>query len=327
MNAQSLLQQFALYHRRLNKFTFYLSHAYLELLPRQFFSRSYQEVIKKLAQLPDEKQQQILMRVDYYHRLQVPFKIENARAMIGNFKRQKPSTYYFDLARLLRYFPADRYFDYLFGDVIHIPETPSFVKSRPITSENENSILLKLDSVRHFYVMRDKLPFERKKPLLVWRGAAHQIQRQKFLEQYHHLSCVDVGCVHEKSRNKPYHRAYLTIPEQLKYKYILSIEGNDVATNLKWIMYSNSLCFMTVPKYETWLMEGALQANVHYVALRDDYSDLEEKIDFYERYPEAALEIIQNAQIWMQQFMNKEEELLVSLLVMQKYFQLSGQIN
>ena len=46
--------------------------------------------------------------------------------------------------------------------------------------------------------------------------------------------------------------------DNLNYKFILAIEGYDVATNLKWIMSSNSLAVMPRPTYATWFMEGTL---------------------------------------------------------------------
>ena len=50
----------------------------------------------------------------------------------------------------------------------------------------------------------------------------------------------------------------MTINEQLHYKFILCSEGNDVASNLKWVMSSNSIAVMPKPKFETWFMEGIL---------------------------------------------------------------------
>jgi protein lpsA len=115
----------------------------------------------------------------------------------------------------------------------------------------------------------------------------------------------------------------MSVGQQLQYKYILSIEGNDVATNLKWILASRSLCFMTTPVYETWLLEGLLQPEVHYVHLQPDYSDFEEKLAFYQQHPDAAERIIRNANAYMQPFFNSRQELITSLLVMQKYFELA----
>ena len=42
-------------------------------------------------------------------------------------------------------------------------------------------------------------------------------------------------------------------------------------------------------------MEGTLIPNYHYVLLKDDYSDIQEKMDYYNNHPEEALRIIKNA--------------------------------
>ena len=113
----------------------------------------------------------------------------------------------------------------------------------------------------------------------------------------------------------------------MKYRYIISIEGNDVASNLKWIMASNSLCLMPAPVYETWFMEGTLQPGLHYVQLRSDFADLEEKILHYEKHPDQAREIVRNANAYVKQFAHRRREQVLSLLVLYKYFALTGQLE
>lgn len=115
-------------------------------------------------------------------------------------------------------------------------------------------------------------------------------------------------------------KEYLTIPQQLEYKFVCCIEGNDVATNLKWVMASNSLAVMPRPTYETWFMEGRLIGGYHYVEIKKDYSDLIEKMEYYIRHPEEAERIIEHAHEYVRQFMNPKQEAVISLLVMQKYF-------
>ena len=100
----------------------------------------------------------------------------------------------------------------------------------------------------------------------------------------------------------------LTPQQQFAYRYILSVEGCDVATNLKWVMASNSVCLMPRPRYETWFMEGALIAGHHYVEVRDDFSDLEEKIDELEADPLRAREIVANANRHVAMFRNGRME-------------------
>ena len=117
----------------------------------------------------------------------------------------------------------------------------------------------------------------------------------------------------------------MSIYDQLAYKFIFCIEGVDTATSIKWVMSSNSLCVMPKPKYETWFMEGKLQANVHYIEVNEDFSDAEEKIQYYMKHEDEALKIINNANNYINQFQNLKREKLISLLVMDKYFSMSGQ--
>jgi len=124
----------------------------------------------------------------------------------------------------------------------------------------------------------------------------------------------------------PWQKPKMSLAKQLQYKFILCIEGNDVASNLKWVMSSNSIAFMVKPTYETWFMEGTLVPNHHYVLLKDDYSDLEEKIEYYSTHIDEALTIVKNANDYVTQFKDKKREDLISLLVLKKYFEKSGQL-
>ena len=76
----------------------------------------------------------------------------------------------------------------------------------------------------------------------------------------------------------------------------------DTATSIKWVMSSNSICVMPKPKYETWFMEGKLEAGVHYIEVNDNFSNAEEKINYYSMHTEEALQIIKNANAYVDQF-------------------------
>ena len=91
-------------------------------------------------------------------------------------------------------------------------------------------------------------------------------------------------------------------------------------------MSSNSLCFMPKPRFETWYMEGELIPNFHYVLIEDDYSDVEEKMNFYSENTDKAEEILINAKRWTDQFKDKKLEKLVSILVMNSYFKRTKQL-
>jgi len=275
---------------------------------------------------PPEERSDIERRVQYYNRLTHPFALDGSAMSVATYQRGKSWAYHLDFKPLIHCFPPGNRFDYLPGDITHVPLRPTFVKSRPIsdTEENANSVLLKLNQIRHYYMPRDPYAFQQKYPLAVWRGSAHRDKRRTFVETCYEKAGCNIADVSRKSQGLPWHGKFLSIQEQMKYRFILSVEGNDVATNVKWIMASNSLCMMARPEFETWYMEGALVAGKHYVQLRDDYTDLEEKIEYYNTHPREAQEIVKNANAYAAQFLQEEREFLIALLVMDKYFHLAG---
>ncbi len=302
---------------------YYASHALQSLVPDVLYQSRLPLLMERLEHCTDPA---VFRRASYYHqgvgrhtpgREVQPFRLD--------FKAGR-TAYQLDLHDGTRYFPPSYRIAYRFGDIREVPETPMFVKSRPIGAANGNAILFNLNKVRHFYFVRDRLRFADKRDLLVWRGRACQPHRKVFLAHYYKHPLCDVGHYHSRHQDVPWTKPALSVGEQLQYKFILSIEGNDVATSLKWILSSQSLCFMTRPRFETWFMEGCLIPGRHYVELKDDYSDLEEKIAYYTAHPEAAMAIIAAANRWVEQFRSAATERLVRLLVLWRYFHDSGQL-
>lgn len=302
---------------------YYIRNILIFLTPTIFYQ-------KKLNRLLSHKEDitYIEKRVNYYNKINHNVTLQKSKS-IKEFRKEKKKTYFFDLYKYLTYFNENLKLSYLFGDIIDVPKEPTLVKSRPIDGDNQNSILFNLNKVRHFIFLDDTIAFEDKKNILVWRGKAHQKHRQRFLTQYHTHPFCDVGQIVKKQDkgNVLWQKPKMSIKEQLNYKFILTIEGNDVASNLKWVMSSNSLAFMVKPKYETWFMEGTLIPNHHYVLLKDDYSDLEEKIKYYSKHTEEAKAIIDNAHKYIEQFKEQKREDVISLKVLEKYFKCSSQLE
>jgi hypothetical protein len=281
---------------------------------------------KKLAALKDFNQTYIKQRVNYHNKLTTVRPLSSG-TQLGNFKlTDKFKVYFFDTYEYVRYFSSQLKANFLFGDITHVPEEPSIVKSRPIQGENHNSVILKLNKIRHYIFADDKKAFEDKKNMLIGRSVVKLPPRIRFYEMYFNHPLCDIGQINT-NKNQHWIKNRLTIDEFLEYKFILCIEGYDVASNLKWVMSSSSLAVMPKPKYETWFMEGTLKPDYHYVLLKDDYSDLEEKLNYYINNPKAALEIIKNANDYVNQFKDKKREDLISLLVLEKYFSKTGQIK
>ncbi|MCR2062966.1 glycosyltransferase family 90 protein [Campylobacter helveticus] len=187
--------------------------------------------------------------------------------------------------------------------------------------------LLKLDKNRHFVFIKDSYKFSQKQDKLFYRGAIYQKHRIEFFQKYFNHPLCDLGHVGSKSLHHAWQKARISIAKHLPYKFLLALEGNDVASNLKWVMSSNSLAIMPKPKFETWFMEGSLEPNVHYLQIRDDYEDLEERLEFCLLHPTFAQDIIYNAHQYVAQFFDKKREDLISLLVLEKYFYYTNQLN
>jgi hypothetical protein len=313
----------------IHKLSFYGVNALRALIPATICERQRKAILGRLQRLPPEERAAIERRVAYYNRLQSSFSVSGSDERIGDFtSKGKSSAYCADFKYFIRFFSSQLQVSYLFGDITQVPGSPRFLKSRPITRDysNANSVLLKLNAVRHYYFVRDRKSFAEKKPQAVWRGKSNRPHRIEFARQYADHPLCNIGCVlHKEKQPESYHREFLSVEEQLQYQFIVSVEGIDVATNLKWIMGSNSLCLMRRPRFETWFMEGMLIPGHHYILLKDGYSDLVEKVSYYREYHREAQAIITNANRHVAQFTNANRERLIALLVIEKYMGLSGQ--
>lgn len=305
----------------MRKIQYYLSSVMYSLVPNPIM-RGY--VNYRLNRLSHELRQSMQQRLNYYHQVQHRFSTTPEAKQASHFKKNCGSTYYYDMLKVIKGFDPNFSFDFIHGDVTEVPSSPTFVKSRPIAGHNHNSILLKLNEVRHYRFVKDKLSFSEKLDRVVWRGSGFRPNRRLLLETYFSHPRCNVGRTDTEDHDQlRYVLPKMSIKEQLNYKFILSLEGKDVATNLKWIMSSQSLVMTPKLVFETWFMEGKLIPGVHYVELKDDFSDLIEKMDYYLAHPDEAEQIISNANQWVAQFKQLGQERLLSYLVAERYFNLS----
>lgn len=318
--------RYILYNGKNSKIKYYLINYVRLLTPRILFRCLLQQEMEKLNQRTDKDY--ILQRVNYYNRMDKAVILPNEASPIGELNmKDKAKAYFFDIFQYLRWFPVHYKWCYKQGDIYYFLPFYSVTKSRPIEGYNHNSVLMNLDKNRHFTFINDKLPFEKKMNKVIFRGKVqNKACRKLFIEKFLGNPRFNVGDVTRNSQYPVQWQAKkLTIFEHLKYKYIMSLEGNDVASNLKWIMSSNSIAVTPKLTCETWFMEGTLIPNYHYIEVKPDFSDLEERIDYYNNHPEEANAIIQNAHEYIQQFRDKKRERLISLLVLDKYFKITGQ--
>jgi len=289
---------------------------------------SLKKLLEALSGCPEIIIDSLSDRIKYYCKIDSHFTLYNQMSIdLQALKKEKRKTQNLDIFYVLRFFSKGTRLAITTGDNRINPPTPAICKSRPLATPNNNAVLLKLNEARHYYHQPDKKSFKEKEPIAVWRGACHQPIRKQFIVAAKDRPLINAGDVSSGSVDAIYQREPLSLQQQMSYRYIISIEGNDVATNLKWIMRSNSVCFMPKPKFETWFMEGQLKSGWHYVQIKDDFSDIEEKIQYCESHPAEVQAIINNANRYTEQFYRPRLELMLQVLVLLRYLILSGQIT
>ncbi|MBM7037679.1 glycosyl transferase family 90 [Vibrio ulleungensis] len=305
------------------KVLYYLNNVSRRLVPRVVYAFRLRQLKKKYL----NSEQDIRSRVDYYMKGEEHFACDDSFQKIADFKRRGFSAYFYDLKSYLFYFDKKLRFKKHFGDETHIESLPTFFKARPIAGDNRNSVLLKLDKYRHFKFVDDKRSFGSKHNKAVFRGTVYQKHRIAFMESMFSHPMVDAGQSNPSDEHPEWQQPFMSKEEQLENKFIICLEGNDVATNLKWAMSSNSLVITPPMKFETWFMEGTLVPGIHYVEVNPDFSDLEEKMNYYNEHIDEALTIIDNAHKHVQKFLDDDLEELIGICVVEKYFALSDQLE
>ncbi|MDE6231100.1 MAG: lipopolysaccharide A protein [Muribaculaceae bacterium] len=276
-------------------------------------------------------------RVEYYCRLPEGSDVAGRDTILTEaFRMPDPdpakgtrhSGYFFDLYPYIRQSKPGLFFRWLPGDIYYELDRPTLVKSRPVSEGPTDNVICRLNSLRHFNFVADRLDFSEKRDIPVSRNAiGGRPWREELLRLYIDNPHADFGATDCASFKPEYLRPFLSIEEQLRHKFIMTLQGNDVATNLKWVMSSNSIAVMPRPTVESWYMEGKLLPNVHYIEISPDYSDLFERLEYFLAHPAEAREIIENAHQWVNQFRNPKIESLAMAGVLDRYFRQTGQIK
>jgi len=218
------------------------------------------------------------------------------------------------------------------GDVHFNTPLPIITKTRPIyKNEKINNVILRLEEERHWFnpinnVKENDIPFNQKENKIIWRGGPNGFldhptrpTRKTLVLKYYNNQNFDIGFVSDFNNIKNTGKGHLSMKEQLESKFLISVEGGDVATGLKWMLYSNSVVLMAKPTMEGWFMEGTLKEWVHYIPLDNDFSDLEEKYDWCLNNLNKCEEISKNATKFIEQFMDEKTEKKLEELVIKKY--------
>ena len=308
----------------------YYARCYLrEYTPKLFSRMQLERELRKTDRRADGHH--ICQRADYYCKLTRDslFDRQAWEAKAVSLRHQHitgQKTYYFDSMEYARYFDQGLRWILDAGDKPYVAPEPAIVKNRPLVSDNANSVILNLDKNRHFLFVDDKRAWRHKRDMAIFRGdlGPRKQNRDLFMNRWRGHAMVDAASTNRSDEHPEWQGTKLTIGEHLDYKFIMSLEGNDVASNLKWVMSSNSIAVTPRLTQETWFMEGTLIPNYHFIEVKDDFSDLEQRLTYYIEHPDEAEAIIRHAHEYVDQFRDKEREKLISLLVLKKYFEITN---
>ncbi|PAF42303.1 glycosyl transferase family 90 [Helicobacter sp. 11S03491-1] len=314
---------------RNNQFLYNLKGIGYFMYPRFLGKYILKAKLHELQSLKDNELEKLAQRVRYYCSFNSGCMPNTSNP--SNLKLlKKGSRYFFDTYEYMRFFPKNLIYILESGDINYELPYPSICKSRPISKNFSNNVLLKLDKMRHFKFFKNPplIPYEDKKNILFFRGGCYQTHRKKFMQKYFNHPMCDLGHVGaNREEFASWQKEKISIENHMQYKFILSLEGNDVASNLKWIMSSNSIAVMPKPKFETWFMEGTLIPNYHYIEIDYDYENLIEKLEYFLSHSNQAKEIITHANAYTKQFLDKKMEDLIAFMVLRKYFYQTNQIQ
>ena len=227
---------------------------------------------------------------------------------------------------------GDKVFNFNFNpyDLSWSIDTPTFTKCRKLT-DPQKSILVPLEDIYNpasfLYIVDDDIPFDSKLNTCVWRGVNsgkcfeinnERANRCDLVLKYTNNNKYNIGLSYANYEKPPnvvvkyniddYVKNTLSIKEQLRYKFIISVEGNDFATNLSWIMLSNSVPLMPKPFVETWKMESKLVEFIHYVPLKNDFSDLDDKVAWCINNMDKCRDIAYMSKLYVLQFFDTLKE-------------------
>jgi hypothetical protein len=127
------------------------------------------------------------------------------------------------------------------------------------------------------------------------------------------LETIDPNDFNFKEGNK------MTRDEQLQYKYHIYADGHVAAYRLTWLLSTGSVILMIKSKYKyrLWYFD-LLEEGVHYISVKEDLEDLDEKINWCLNNDNTAKQIGINAKDLFDKYLTKEGQINYMAIVLNK---------
>lgn len=172
----------------------------------------------------------------------------------------------------------------------------------------------------------DTTTFNDKKNIIFWRGATtgyngmeniNDNLRYKFVSELFNVPNIDIGFsgfgqdVFNKWSNEylKYSKPVVSIADQMANKFILCLEGNDVASNMGWVLSSNSCPIIAYPfEFECYIHGQGLIPWEHFIPVKRDFTDFFEIMEWCINSENHAKceEIAKAGKLYMEPYNDKE---------------------
>lgn len=106
--------------------------------------------------------------------------------------------------------------------------------------------------------------------------------------------------------------------DQIKYKYLIAVQGDSYPSSLHWQLYSNSLLLFVDTPYIEWYYSG-IKPYVDYIPLKNDYSDLREKMIWLQENDALCEQIAKNGAEFSREQLSNERVIHYTYLLLCKY--------
>ncbi len=180
----------------------------------------------------------------------------------------------------------------------------------------KNTILKTIDSHR--------IPWSEKQTRAVWRGTLSNGSSCNFIgkdcsvgpnqREFLHSSAKE-GKIPELNCED----SHLSIEKQLDYKYILDIDGwSNTWDATVWKLYSGSVLLKVKGVWEQWYYDE-LQEYVHYVPVANDFSDLNQQIEWCKTHDKECEQITKNACHFVKTKLSWDRVIKDTIQTMNKY--------
>ena len=136
-----------------------------------------------------------------------------------------------------------------------------------------------------------------------WSGSPSHSSRNKIHElSQQNPHRITAFIFNQKDNYEP--NKWINMEDMPKYKYLIDAQGQGWSARLKYLMFSNRPLFVIERKEWDWVTCDTIPF-VHYIPVKEDVSDLLDKLSWADNHPEEARQIATNALIYIKKKFTK----------------------